>query len=952
MPRVVVLGGGVAGLTAAHELAERGFEVVVLEARGTFGGKARSLYGAPVALGPGPEQYVESLTPWAPGEHGFRFFPGFYRHVIDTMRRIPGIDGAPVADALVSTTKVGITQYGDREMLVLPARFPRTVDDLGTALGALLTGLGPLTGIGPGDLAFFAGRLWQILTSCQERRLAEYESVSWWEFIDAESRSPAYRKFLATGNTRSLVAAQADKASARTVGNMFIQLALDIFDPLATDLDRVLSGPTSDVWLDPWRAHLTGLGVELRTDSAVTAIRCDRGRITGFVTEAAGAVVEGDFYVCALPVERAAPLMTPQILAADQSLASLAPLARNIEWMNGVQFYLRSDVPILPGHVIHMDSEWALTSICQVQFWDRSWYDKYLGDVEFDGILSVDVSDWSVPGSDGRTAMQCSPEEVAAEVWAQLKRSVNRPGESDVLCDANLAGWLLDPGIAPDRANPDSLGNAEPLLVNYVDTWCLRPEAATAIGNLVLAGDYVRTHTDLATMEGANEAARRAVNAILDAEKRPGPRCEIWPLEEPPIFAPFVAYDAQRFALGLPWDSSLYDVAAAALSTGVLEIADAALLDVPALLAGMTAYSAPVAAPDPAPMPGPAPADEGPTCFAERLGWYRALTLDAVLAAVPAAEPAAHLYDPVREYVARPSKGLRPALCLATARAYGGSVAAALPSAAGLELLHNAFLVHDDVEDAGLHRRGRPAMHRQIGTALAVNAGDAMQALAMRLFRSNLDGLCPEVVLRIVDEVDHLLLETLEGQAMELGWIREQACDVDTGDYLRLVLKKTAWYSFIHPMRIGALTAGGRAADDLDRFNRLGFLLGAAFQIQDDVLNLVGTAARYGKEIGGDLIEGKRTLVLTHALANTSASDRERLVQFLARSGLPRLERQVADIHNLLARTGSLEWARAAGRDLAEAARDELDTAFSGATDGPDLAFVRALVDYVVTRDY
>src|SRR5271155_1166087 len=113
--RVIILGGGVAGMSAAHELIERGFEVVVLERRYVAGGKARSL----------------RVTPDGPGEHGFRFFPGFYKHVIDTMRRIPSFDGRMVADHLVPTTRIGITQYG-KPMFEMPARFPRTTPDAGT----------------------------------------------------------------------------------------------------------------------------------------------------------------------------------------------------------------------------------------------------------------------------------------------------------------------------------------------------------------------------------------------------------------------------------------------------------------------------------------------------------------------------------------------------------------------------------------------------------------------------------------------------------------------------------------------------------------------------------------------------------------------------------------------------------------------------------------------------
>ncbi|HKC78153.1 MAG TPA: polyprenyl synthetase family protein, partial [Gaiellaceae bacterium] len=349
------------------------------------------------------------------------------------------------------------------------------------------------------------------------------------------------------------------------------------------------------------------------------------------------------------------------------------------------------------------------------------------------------------------------------------------------------------------------------------------------------------------------------------------------------------------------------------------------------------------------PLAADADTHDGPLGFPERLGWYRELTLGVLTEFLPRKEPNQHLYELVKDFVAQPSKGLRPALCLATCRAYGGSTSAALPSAAGLELMHNAFLVHDDIEDGSLSRRGQATLHRRVGVPLAVNTGDAMNALAMRLFRGNLHRLSPGAALRIIDEVDHMLVESLEGQAMELGWIRDHDCTIGTDDYLRMVLKKTAWYSFIHPMRIGALIA--EAPGDLDRFNRFGFLLGASFQIQDDVLNLVGNASRYGKEIGGDLYEGKRSLVLSHALATVSARDRSRLEDFLGRPGGRRLEREVAAVQEMLHDSGSIDWARRSASALLDAARRELPVAYAGARCGPDMSFVQSIVDYVAERD-
>lgn len=293
-------------------------------------------------------------------------------------------------------------------------------------------------------------------------------------------------------------------------------------------------------------------------------------------------------------------------------------------------------------------------------------------------------------------------------------------------------------------------------------------------------------------------------------------------------------------------------------------------------------------------------------------------------------------------------KGVRPALCIATAMAFGGAEVNALPSAAALEMLHNAFLVHDDIEDGSELRRNQPTMVAQHGVPLAVNTGDAMNALSMRLLRRNVALLGAPTAMRIYEEFDALLIGTLEGQAIELGWIHDNAVDVTASDYLRMTLKKTCLYSFIHPMRIGALVADGRC-QDLERFDRFGFFIGAAFQIQDDVLNLAGDS-RYGKELGGDLLEGKRSLILAHLFQHASASDVARLRGFLARPRERRLPRELGWIRDLLDRHGSIAYARRASRDLAAAAGHAFDETFSGATDTQASRFVREIVDHVVER--
>lgn len=333
-----------------------------------------------------------------------------------------------------------------------------------------------------------------------------------------------------------------------------------------------------------------------------------------------------------------------------------------------------------------------------------------------------------------------------------------------------------------------------------------------------------------------------------------------------------------------------------------------------------------------------------------RLKSYRSLVTPLLLQSLPQGEPRKHLYDLVQKQLEREGKGIRPALCLATCGAFGGSAERALPSAAALELLHNAFLVHDDIEDDSEFRRGKPTLHREYGIPLALNAGDAMNAISARLLKQNLRLLGAELSARIFDEFDHMSMETIEGQAMELGWIRDNDCSTSEEDYLLMVLKKTGWYSFIHPIRLGALIADP-ARSDLDGFNRFGYFLGTAFQIQDDVLNLAGSRKKYGKEIGGDLLEGKRTLILAHLMRHADGHARERLRGFLAKPRAQRLPREVAWVYEQLHSHGSIDYARQAARDFANAARQELSTAYAGAAPGADLSFLTALLDYLVSRD-
>lgn len=544
--QVAVLGGGMAGLTAAHELVERGFEVTVYE-RNALGGKARSIPVEGSAAGGRRE---------LPGEHGFRFFPGFYHHVPDSMRRIP-VDGNEngVWDNLVSAPGTRMSRMG-RDDLVLPVGFePEAVDfltpeNLRRNLVATLE-LGAR--VPPQELAFFVSRLLVFLTSSDERRYGEWEHVSWKDFVRAEGKSEEYQRMLVGGLTRTLVAAKESVASTRTIGNMaeaFVYTIMGRGNDGA--LDRVLDAPTNEAWIDPWVVHLEKLGVRFRTGMTVTSLKARRGKI-----EAASVRdrkrdrhrIEADWYVCAMPAERARRLWNRNVLALDPKLELMHELAT--DWMVGIQYFLTEPLDLVAGHLAFIDSPWALTGLTQQQFWEERDFRRDYGDGSVVDCLSVDISDWDTPGLVvKKPAKECTAEEIAREVWAQLQAHLNDGGRTE-LPDGIVHSWFLDPGLkwVPSRGRNR---NDTPLLVNTVGSWEKRPTARTEIPNLFLAGDYVRNDIDLATMEGANESAREAVEALLDAAGSKEAPPKRFTLYDPPEFEELKKADRRRYREGKP----------------------------------------------------------------------------------------------------------------------------------------------------------------------------------------------------------------------------------------------------------------------------------------------------------------------------------------------------------------------------------------------------------------
>ena len=538
-PTVAVFGGGVAGLTAAHELAERGFDVTVYERR-AWGGKARSTIVPNTGSG--------GRKP-LPGEHAFRLEFGCYENLADTMRRIPfGSNPNGVFDNMVPVPQVGFFREG-KANVVLPVGnldprpyTPQQVLDL-------IEGLAVEMQIPPVAAAYFANRLAVFMSSCDTRRLDDWDRVSWPDFIGADRFGDDYRKVL--GNLPQFIQASKSKDTC----TRYIALVLEAFivypimgrgtngAPI-----RMFDRPTNEAWIDPWMSALRDIGVRTRLHHVLTGFETKGGRISAarVRTPWGSRIVTADHYVCALPVERARRLWTPAILKADPKLRDIGKLG--VAWMNGLSFFLSARADICDGTVDCVDSPWALTFVTQAQLWSADFATTY-GDGRAHEKLSAAIADWTTPGVRyGKPATDCTPDEVALDTWEQIKRHVNKPG-AEVLSDRMLLSWDIDQGM---RLRSGHLVSEDPLVLPTVGTGQYKPGVTTALPNLILAGDYLDSPWEIANMEATSHNGRRAANAILErAGSRETPAKAAAPYR-PPEWEPFKRIDEQRYAQGQP----------------------------------------------------------------------------------------------------------------------------------------------------------------------------------------------------------------------------------------------------------------------------------------------------------------------------------------------------------------------------------------------------------------
>ncbi len=335
-----------------------------------------------------------------------------------------------------------------------------------------------------------------------------------------------------------------------------------------------------------------------------------------------------------------------------------------------------------------------------------------------------------------------------------------------------------------------------------------------------------------------------------------------------------------------------------------------------------------------------------PATFEGRLDAYAPLMGGIINSFIPTGshpDMDRYLYDPLRAYSENAGKRHRPLICFEACRAVGGDMQKATSAAAAIEHFHTAALIHDDIADEGELRRGMPCMHLTEGVGLAINAGD----LALSTVNGSVvdDPLLDDATkVRVISELINMTRRTIEGQAMDLGWARDERFDITPEDYLVMAMHKTAFYSGAVPLAVGAIIGGGTPSE-VEALHSFGMKCGLAFQIQDDLLNLIGTEESTKKDFRSDITEGKRTLVVVHALQNAEPADRERLIAIL--SGKERDPRVLAEAVGLLEKAGSIEYARAYAQDLTEQAKAVLS---EGIAPSDSREVLLSMADWFVER--
>jgi len=305
----------------------------------------------------------------------------------------------------------------------------------------------------------------------------------------------------------------------------------------------------------------------------------------------------------------------------------------------------------------------------------------------------------------------------------------------------------------------------------------------------------------------------------------------------------------------------------------------------------------------------------------------------------------------VSDYPQRKGKYLRPTLLLLTAQAMGFPEKKAIKTAAAMQTSEDWILAHDDFEDNSLERRGKPALHRLYGAELAVNGTDSLHIIMWKILKDNEKILGPQKTFAIMDEFYQMLSRTILGQTVEIKWTQENKGNLNDEDIFFILEGKTVYYTIAGPMRLGAILAGA-TPKQLELIYEFSRPLGCCFQIQDDLLDLTSDFAGLKKQMGNDIYEGKRTIMLTHLLRNIKGLEKKKLAEIMKKGRDEKTQAEVDWVLKMMKKYGSLEYGKRLAEKLADEARKIFEQKLDFLSRQPARNQIIDGIDFVLQRKY
>jgi geranylgeranyl diphosphate synthase, type I len=299
------------------------------------------------------------------------------------------------------------------------------------------------------------------------------------------------------------------------------------------------------------------------------------------------------------------------------------------------------------------------------------------------------------------------------------------------------------------------------------------------------------------------------------------------------------------------------------------------------------------------------------------------------------------LHDASKHLINAGGKKMRPSLVLLSSEAVGGTPEAALKTAAAVEMIHTFSLIHDDIMDKDEMRRGRPSVHALWGEPMAILAGDTLFSLAFELVvQTHQEDVPSTRVVEALKTVVDSCIKICEGQAFDMGF--EGKFDLQESEYMNMIYKKTG--ALIAAATKSGAILGGGTDKQVEALSEYGRLIGMAFQIQDDYLDVVSDEKDLGKPVGSDIVEGKMTLMVVHALSQASDEDKQLLVSILKDGGEEKVDEAIA----LFEKYGSINYTRDIALQNVQKAKEILEVV----EDSPAKEYLLLLADFVLQRSH